>query len=700
ASRNAKKTIHSGHFMVSRVHEPNGDDDEEEVASPFSDDNKGFDFLNAVKKTTTTYNFGNPIDESLTKLFECMTLAYRYTITSPRWKQFRGLHVSQKQRIRLNNLIWREWHMQYIYSKRPMVCQFAMPLSDDIHSRPEAVVLEGKYWKRRLDVVTAEYKKWRRYYKDQAERLRYLQGFGGAWLQDTSCLSELELLERVKEVTFIPCLGSGMKGDGGAGLQGQSNSDLNIMDMDFSSDFITALNHGQFSFPNPRELSELGRSDLIQPGLYQLQPNLDDPMDIDFMHLGLPQTMLRDKGDAIGVGVDASASSPHLPASIPSHGVDATLEPQLPPPSSSLSSHPSTSSLSAPGVCKTAIQTLLGTYPGAMFNGKKDAPLQKQQQAGQTSGLSTGSQASPIQTTTNLYQQIRPSASSSPSTTATVGQLRAQSVSNKMITVPLSGQLQASSLPMFAGTSIGGLSLSSVSMRFFICIYNVFTISSLGDPTSPASSDLDLMPDSRRAAHLSAEQKRRWNLKTGFDMLQQLVPSLSQNPRVSKATMLQKTAEYCKKLKAERVQMQKEAAILKREIESLNSAIGAVQAQLPETGVPMTRQRKDQMREMFDDYVCQRTKENWKFWIFSVIMNPLYDSYCCAVSTTSMDELCKTSLGWLDQSCSLVTLRPNVLNSLKKLCTTTSILTEPMRVREQALQAVDKAIKAEPVKDR
>ena len=76
-SRSQKKTIHSGHFMVSRVHEPNVDDDEEEVVSPFSDDNKGFDFLNAVKKTSTTYNFGNAIDESLAKLFECMTLAYR-----------------------------------------------------------------------------------------------------------------------------------------------------------------------------------------------------------------------------------------------------------------------------------------------------------------------------------------------------------------------------------------------------------------------------------------------------------------------------------------------------------------------------------------------------------------------------------------------------------------------------------------------
>jgi len=32
----------------------------------------------------------------------------------------------------------------------------------------KAVVLEGKYWKRRLESVTAEYKKWRCFYKEHA----------------------------------------------------------------------------------------------------------------------------------------------------------------------------------------------------------------------------------------------------------------------------------------------------------------------------------------------------------------------------------------------------------------------------------------------------------------------------------------------------------------------------------------------------
>lgn len=83
SSESRSKTIHSGHFMVSRVHDANNDDDEEEPSSPFSDDSKGFDFFTASKETSTTYNFSHTdnqavgIDASLTKLFECMTLAYR-----------------------------------------------------------------------------------------------------------------------------------------------------------------------------------------------------------------------------------------------------------------------------------------------------------------------------------------------------------------------------------------------------------------------------------------------------------------------------------------------------------------------------------------------------------------------------------------------------------------------------------------------
>lgn len=62
--------IHSGHFMVSAPH----------VEHP---PKKGYDFDTVNKQTCQTYHFGKTstshlsIDASLTKLFECMTLAYR-----------------------------------------------------------------------------------------------------------------------------------------------------------------------------------------------------------------------------------------------------------------------------------------------------------------------------------------------------------------------------------------------------------------------------------------------------------------------------------------------------------------------------------------------------------------------------------------------------------------------------------------------
>lgn len=80
-----KEGIHSGHFMVSRVHDNTSGDylsDEEDFES--ENDKRGFNFSEASKSTCKTYKFGNrstktmAIDESLSNLFKHLTLAYRY----------------------------------------------------------------------------------------------------------------------------------------------------------------------------------------------------------------------------------------------------------------------------------------------------------------------------------------------------------------------------------------------------------------------------------------------------------------------------------------------------------------------------------------------------------------------------------------------------------------------------------------------
>uniref|UniRef100_A0A182YDG2 Uncharacterized protein n=1 Tax=Anopheles stephensi TaxID=30069 RepID=A0A182YDG2_ANOST len=120
-------------------------------------------------------------------------------MTSPKWNPFKGIRLRWKEKIRLNNVIWRCWHMQFIMKRKTLVCQFASPLDVDVHSTPQvcntcigssaenpsiishsddciaspsiplqAILLEGKYWKRKCNVIKAEYKKWRRFNVNRA----------------------------------------------------------------------------------------------------------------------------------------------------------------------------------------------------------------------------------------------------------------------------------------------------------------------------------------------------------------------------------------------------------------------------------------------------------------------------------------------------------------------------------------------------
>lgn len=79
----------------------------------------------------------------------------------------------------------------------------------------------------------------------------------------------------------------------------------------------------------------------------------------------------------------------------------------------------------------------------------------------------------------------------------------------------------------------------------------------------------------RRAGHIHAEQKRRYNIKNGFDMLHTLIPQLHQNPnaKISKASMLDKGAMYINQLRAERDATNQKMEILRKERDSLNNSL-------------------------------------------------------------------------------------------------------------------------------
>ncbi|KAM6377606.1 MLX-interacting protein isoform 2-T2 [Pluvialis apricaria] len=748
--------IHSGHFMVSSPHSEHPP-------------KKGYDFDTVNEQTCQTYQFGAArggggaggrlsIDASLTKLFECMSLAYSGKLVSPKWKNFKGLKLQWRDKIRLNNAIWRAWYMQYLEKRKNPVCHFVTPLDGSVdvdeHRRPEAIATEGKYWKRRIEIVIREYHKWRTYFKKRLQKHKD---------EDLSSLVRdddvvLWQKRRYGRETPVP-------------MEEGSLLDADMLMSEFTDTlFSTLSSHQLVSWPNSRDIAHLGNADMIQPGLIPLQPNFDFMDTFEpFQDLFTPSRSSNYFPSVSAVSSATTDSSSHssqspvlpsgslpntLPAGnvsdgliassvpapvIPDVGTDqcssirsggsfiqpadftpdsslsgpqtfmpvfqkplpllqpATQQHQSPLPAvplnSSLSSPPA--SFAAPetpkfGLCEstvithTASATLTHNAPATTFSQSQNLVLATQQPgAGVPCNLA-------FQTTV-LPGQPWP-------------QLQSQLTFELPKAVPLAS---AGTRPKQSQKIVPAPKPDTVSLLLKIAFITPGRDCQNSSQASPCTSEQSPSPQSpqntcsgkpatdptmavfknRRMKHIS-EQKRRFNIKIGFSTLINLVSANSKS--ISHAITLQKTVEYIAKLQQERTQMQEETRRLREEIEELNAAIISCQQQLPATGVPVTRQRFDHRKSMFDEYVRSRTLQNWKFWIFSIIIKPLFESFNEMVSTASFKDLNQTAMAWLDQHCSLPVLRPMVLNTLRHLSTTTSILSDPSCLPDQAAEAVTK----------
>ncbi len=287
-----KEAIHSGHFMISDFEAEAEDEEDLAVPPPEEGSNIPLPRLITAEEEDDGEEVGIPpvplpeekfdpmqhlkvgkdgkcetvIDLSLNKLFRSMSIAYTQKLTSPKWNRFRGLKLRWKDKIRLNNVIWRCWHIQFIKGSNRLMCAFANPLEIDNHNRTEGgTLLEGKYWKRKLKTVTKQYMKWRMFYKGRGnendEEITDQQ-----W--DLIFQSPFQVMEGSKDDAALDLMGpdddflmdalfSTFNGDAGGKSPGSSVAGI--------------------QFPNPREISKATtNADFIQPGLVQLQPNLDD----------------------------------------------------------------------------------------------------------------------------------------------------------------------------------------------------------------------------------------------------------------------------------------------------------------------------------------------------------------------------------------------------------------------------------------
>ncbi|KAF0290827.1 Carbohydrate-responsive element-binding protein [Amphibalanus amphitrite] len=764
ARGSTKESIHSGHFMVSNFLREE-EELEERLNAPILDDaNSGDESVSGEVVKQDSPNSVH-IDSSLTKLFNTLTIAYSEQISNPRWNSFRGMKLNMKDKIRLNNVIWRCWHIQFVKKQNRGVCHFASSAEGEQH-KPVAVVLEGKYWKRKTEAVTAEYKKWRIFNKNRVERQQALA-------QGRSMMPPADW-------SFSPA---------GSLDTGPDGMDLT----DFSDGLMDMLMQQPYTFPNPREI-RVGVADFIQPSLVQLQPSLSD---LDIMDTLEPlQEWLSSRLPT----VDEEPTEPPLPAVHTPPPPEPTVQPMLvepilleqpppPPPApptkpplqlesppATLSCYASsvmvnsaplaadavftppppppqppppaparTRSLSSRPLAARPVDKPVTTLAAPVRQPRHQQPrrnslteIQRARAAGamersisdsssvaRARGLlslgaeSSGGGGQPV---TMLTQLLTPSrtgqinqgalasiaASASPSVTMAMAPpvSVARSVSlTAPVSMTRSGAMAAPaslarSLSMSSPVSMsmsapGSVAMSAPSPRLQSPAGSVGSFS-LPSPPAPLPSPPEpgtgrgVYKEHRRACHINAEQKRRGNIKSGFDVLYSLVPSLRNNSsaKVSKAAMLHQGAEYISELKTERSRLQAEADELKQEIERLNQQINNCQAMLPATGAPVTRAKQSKTQEMFDNYIRERTLQNWRFFVFSKLLPPLLESYSTSVSTSNVDELCRTVLAWQEQSCGLVQFRRRATTALCDLSKTTSILSEPSRLPMEAVNAV------------
>ncbi|XP_030041613.1 MLX-interacting protein [Microcaecilia unicolor] len=756
--------IHSGHFMVSEAHadpetalsttgDERDEDEKETVPSVTVVDhekagilitsavpglrregqrlkNAGiYDFDTVNARTCQIYRFGPRssgylnIDASLTKLFECMTLAYSGKIVSPKWKTFKGLKLLQRDKIRLNNAIWRAWYLQYVERRKNPVCNFVTPLeaSDlDYHRKPE---IQRKKHKPVSSFTQNEYDP--------------LQG-----------LSDL------------PCTDFPMDVD--------PLHDLDTLIAGFTDTLFSTRN--PYGGPNSREFVPLGNADMIQPSLSQLNPNLGE----DFMDTLEPIYDFLAACRSLPLTTSPSSSQlqtptlPDVPAleSLPSQCDSAVPSFTADPIDMELKENPSLTSATSvtPMTFPLELDQLgplnghqsLSYFPTSPVTFSTPVPTQLPESTPQDSAVHIRPHPTFVYQPPIFSMIMRTSGSAMPSggdsaAVTDIDTSSGQSSSRGTFVVPTSGPpvrrssdgrsrqfkkiAPRSEAKLSAGTGSTFVThvvvAASTASQHLVPARNHTQVCKLPDlpstvlvnpasrteraiiPLSIRASNADFKPDeeaatgeqstssnhqqsmakgSRKPTSMSADHARRMKISCGFKALASLVlPACGQSSvKMAKAGLLEKSVGYITRLQQERRRMQETVQQLRTEMEELNAAISNYQQQLPATGAPVVVHHSDHMTHLYDNYVRSRTLQNWKFWLFSIIIKPLFETYQETVSTSNLDEFCCSVLTWLDQHCTLPILRPAMLGCVLQLSKVTSILSNPSCVPEQARQAVMK----------
>jgi MAX-like protein X len=126
-----------------------------------------------------------------------------------------------------------------------------------------------------------------------------------------------------------------------------------------------------------------------------------------------------------------------------------------------------------------------------------------------------------------------------------------------------------------------------------------------------------------------------------------------------------------------RDKMKKEVDLLQQEKEQLQQKISQYQASLPVDGIPVipaARRSREASYALFHSYVADRTRKNWRFYPYSLVLKRIFDAFQNTVTCDSSEEFIRSLNEWRTNSLSLAQLRQAASQVVMDMGRTTSLI--------------------------
>ena len=161
-------------------------------------------------------------------------------------------------------------------------------------------------------------------------------------------------------------------------------------------------------------------------------------------------------------------------------------------------------------------------------------------------------------------------------------------------------------------------------------------------------------------------------------MLVEAIPAVEQaGVKSTNAVVLNRAAQHLRELKSRNLQRAEQVDELRAKIAQLNEKISLIQSNLPsssrnETANANPPSMRSQILQFYERYRKNKSKQDYRFWLMSEILQPIVQSYSESINQNAMasrDELLASAREWLDRSWNSTVLRPIASETLVRVAT-------------------------------